>query len=151
MKSLNNPRIILADRHKWLCEGNDRAHRRDPLHQRVAFGKFSVGVSRSLLTSLGPQGEAWPFQEFHCSVYSPILLSDLCSQSGTCLRVLVGHTNWVTCVTVLSCGLVASGSQDTTVRLWNPDVSKQPMPVLIFAYYIVAIYTVRTRTRRVPN
>ena len=44
-------------------------------------------------------------------------------QTGACERVLEGHTFSVHCVAVLHDGKVVSGSNDTSLRVWDPLVS----------------------------
>jgi WD40 repeat protein len=36
------------------------------------------------------------------------------------LRTLNGHTDWVRALTVLQNGDLASGSDDKTIKIWNP-------------------------------
>ena len=37
------------------------------------------------------------------------------------IRTLIGHTNSIRSVLVLSNGYLASGGHDNTIRIWNPD------------------------------
>lgn len=43
----------------------------------------------------------------------------------TPFRTLAGHTNWVLCVSYSPCGtMIATGSMDNTVRLWNAELGE---------------------------
>ena len=38
---------------------------------------------------------------------------------GKCFKTLQGHTDAITCLLLLPAGQLASGSQDTTIRIWD--------------------------------
>lgn len=40
-------------------------------------------------------------------------------ENSTCLNVLRGHNNWVKCICELSNGIILSGSDDYTIKLWK--------------------------------
>ena len=45
---------------------------------------------------------------------------------GQCLRILTSHTQSVTCLKWGGCGLIYSGSQDRSVKVWRAeDVSER--------------------------
>ena len=46
-------------------------------------------------------------------------------QTGTCERVLEGHTKGVLCLAVLPADVIVSGSKDHSLRLWDPLVSSR--------------------------
>lgn len=60
---------------------------------------------------------------------------------GVCLSVMRGHTDLVNCCAVTADGLVVSGSNDNTVRIWQPhggvclEILTAPAPVLCVATY----------------
>ena len=48
----------------------------------------------------------------------------LWSPTGECLNTLKGHSNWVVSVAWSINGLLASGSCDKTVKIWNPSAGE---------------------------
>lgn len=72
-----------------------------------------------------------------CCQFSPNNSGRMCSGAGdssariwdcntqTPLATLSGHTNWVLCVSYSPCGkIIATGSMDNTIRLWDADSGK---------------------------
>lgn len=72
-----------------------------------------------------------------CCSFAPNNSSRMCSGAGdstariwdcnthTPLATLEGHTNWVLCVSYSPCGkIIATGSMDNTIRLWEADSGK---------------------------
>ncbi|EGV62022.1 hypothetical protein CANTEDRAFT_131464 [Yamadazyma tenuis ATCC 10573] len=72
-----------------------------------------------------------------CCQFSPNDSGRMCSGAGdstariwdckthTPVATLAGHTNWVLCVSYSPCGtMIATGSMDNTVRLWEADSGK---------------------------
>ena len=41
------------------------------------------------------------------------------TETGSEIRNLTGHTNWVRALAVMPNGYLASGSADTTIKIWN--------------------------------
>lgn len=72
-----------------------------------------------------------------CCQFSPNNSGRMCSGAGdstariwdcntsTPVATLQGHTNWVLCVSYSPCGtMIATGSMDNTIRLWEADSGK---------------------------
>lgn len=72
-----------------------------------------------------------------CCQFAPNNSGRMCSGAGdstariwdcnthTPLATLLGHTNWVLCVSYSPCGtMIATGSMDNTIRLWEADTGK---------------------------
>ena len=51
------------------------------------------------------------------------------AESGTCVHTLYGHTSTVRCMHLHSTKVV-SGSRDATLRMWDVEVSIQPLTTL---------------------
>lgn len=39
--------------------------------------------------------------------------------SGECVKTLLGHSNWIFCIEILTSSLIASGSSDKNVHIWD--------------------------------
>lgn len=72
-----------------------------------------------------------------CCLFAPNDSGRMCSGAGdstariwdcntqTPFKTLSGHTNWVLCVSYSPCGtMIATGSMDNTVRLWNAQTGE---------------------------
>ena len=46
------------------------------------------------------------------------------AQSGSNLRTLKGHTDWVNCLVIIANMVVASGSEDSTIKIWDVSNGK---------------------------
>ena len=60
--------------------------------------------------------------------------------NGECIGTLVGHTDWVLAVETLVIGkLLASGSRDGTVRLWDLETSACVQTIREHKGYVYAL------------
>lgn len=104
--SLDNGNIVVSCNkgvHVWNIETGIRS---------CIMENFKLGV-RSMV-SLGRNvvafSEAWK---------SEVTIMNI--ETCVCVRKLYGHTDWVTVITSLGDGLVASGSWDNTIRVWDAE------------------------------
>ena len=46
------------------------------------------------------------------------------SNTGECLKTLIGHTDWINTVCILDNDKIVSGSHDKTIKIWNSNTGE---------------------------
>ena len=105
--------------------------------------KFTPEVRMNALKQLneeGASGIAGYYQSFILTGSRDKLIKLFLAQTGELLHTLVGHDNWVRCLTMHSSGrYLYSSSDDKTIRIWDMNFGKEKKKVEAHDHFVSTV------------